>query len=91
MIFCGHILQTVYIQGNIYRKYVIRQDMHNVVKKYSSFVSIPMKVSSLSPHTLKYRLPFFFYLSILLIVIMIIVIRTCASVFWVEENRIYYE
>ena len=39
MVFYGPIIETVYIQGNIYRKYIIRQDMHNV-KSYSvSFVS----------------------------------------------------
>ena len=52
------------------------------MKRHSPFLSF----SPPSPH-----LQHFPFLSIPLIVIIIIVIRTCASVFWVEENRIYYE
>ena len=67
--------------------------MHNV-KSYSvSLVSITSEsIVSLSPiFSYIQASPFSSIPSKLLIVIIIIVIRTCASVFWVEENRIYYE
>ena len=60
LVFYGPIIETVYIQGNIYRKYIIRQDMHNV-KSYSvSLVSITSEsIVSLSPYSHIFKLPLF--------------------------------
>ena len=65
MIFCGHILQTVYIQGNIYRKYTLRQDMHNVEAFLVVSQVLYRDVVIVSPLFLFLPSPFSFHIYIL--------------------------
>ena len=80
----------VYIQGNIYRKYVIRQDMHNVVK-YSECCREHFDESIVSPPrfiqpSLFSSILAFFSLSLLLLLFVRVQVFS-----GLEENRIYYE